>query len=201
VTAHAAWGAGMADDCGDITQLLHDLKGGDSAAEHLLLPIVYAELHRLAGALMRRERTGHTLQATALIHEAYLQLIDQRDKDWQNRVHFFAVAAQVMRRVLVDHARTRRAAKRGGAYRKVSLDEALTLTNEQSDEIVAIDEALSRLACLDPRQGRVVELRFFGGLTEDETAHVLGIASRTVKRDWRVAKAWLHGELKTARRS
>ena len=191
----------MTDDRGgDITQLLHKLTGGDQDAERELFPVVYTELHRLAAALMRRERATHTLQATALIHEAYLQLIDQRDKDWANRVHFFAVAAQVMRRVLVDHARTHRAAKRGGAWRQVNLDEALTLTSEQSDEIVAVDEALSRLTQLDPRQGRVVELRFFGGLTEDETAHVLGIAARTVKRDWRVAKAWLHGELKTARR-
>jgi len=191
----------MADDRGEITELLHKLKRGDHDAERELLPVVYGELHRLAAALMRRERAAHTLQATALIHEAYLQLTDQRDKDWQNRVHFFAVAAQVMRRVLVDHARTRGAVKRGGAYRQVSLDEALMLTSDQSDEIVAIDEALSRLAQLDPRQGRVVELRFFGGLTEDETAHVLGVATRTVKRDWRVAKAWLHGELKTARQS
>ena len=180
---------------GEVTQLLLGLKAGDREAESKLLDVVYAELHRMAGRFMRRERQDHTLQATALIHEAYVHLIDQRGKDWQNRAQFFGVAAQVMRRVLVDHARTRRTEKRGGGLHKVSLDEALLLTLEQSDEVLALDEALLRLSQFDPRQSRVVELRFFGGLTEEETAEVLGIASRTVKRDWSMAKAWLYGEL------
>jgi RNA polymerase sigma-70 factor (ECF subfamily) len=180
---------------GDVTQLLLGLKAGDQDAENKLLEVVYAELHRMAGRLMRQERPDHTLQATALIHEAYLQLIDQRSKNWQNRAHFFGVSAQVMRRILVDHARTRRAEKRGGGRLTVSLDDALPLTIEQSDEVLALDEALLRLSQFDPRQSRVVELRFFGGLTEEEIAEVLNVASRTVKRDWVMAKAWLYGEL------
>lgn len=187
----------MTPQAGDITQLLVAFKAGDLDAQRKLLDVVYAELHRMAGRYMRRERPDHTLQATALIHEAYVRLIDQRDKDWQNRAHFFGVAAQMMRRILVDHARTRRTDKRGGGQHKVSLDEAMLLTNRQSDELIALDEALSRLAQFDPRQSRVVELRFFGGLTEEETAEVLGVASRTVKRDWSMAKAWLYAELNT----
>jgi RNA polymerase sigma factor (TIGR02999 family) len=186
----------MAQGTGDVTQLLLGLRAGDQGAEGRLLEVVYAELHRLAAALMRRERPDHTLQPTALIHEAYVHLIDQRGKDWQNRAHFFGVAALVMRRILVDHARTHLTAKRGGTQQKVSLDdEALPLTSAQSDEVLALNEALLRLARFDPRQSRVVELRFFGGLTEDETAEVLGVASRTVNRDWRMARAWLRGEL------
>jgi RNA polymerase sigma factor (TIGR02999 family) len=149
---------------------------------------------------MRHERHDHTLQATALIHEAYVYLIGQQETDWQNRAHFYGVAAQVMRRVLVDYARMHGAAKRGGGEHKVRLDEALLMTAEQSDELVALDEALSRLAQFDPRQSRVVELRFFGGMNEEETAEVLGVSSRTVRRDWGVAKAWLYGQLEQARR-
>ena len=186
----------MADARGEITQLLVDLKAGDRDAEGKLLDVVYGELHRMAGRMMRQERKDHTLQATALINEAYVHLIDQRAKNWQNRAHFFAVAAQVMRRILINHARTRGTAKRWGGQHKVDLDDALPLTVEQSEELVALDEALSRLAQFDPRQGRIVELRFFAGLTEEECAEVLGISGRTVKREWRVAKAWLYGELK-----
>jgi RNA polymerase sigma factor (TIGR02999 family) len=185
----------MEKEPGDVTQLLLGLKSGDPAAESQLLEVVYGELRGIAGRMMRRERQDHTLQATALIHEAYVHLVDQRGKDWQNRAHFFGVSAQVMRRILVDHARTRRTKKRGGGQPKVSLDEALPLSIEQSDEVLALDEALSRLAQFDPRQSRVVELRFFGGLTDEEAAEVLGVSSRTVKRDWVVAKAWLYGEL------
>jgi RNA polymerase sigma-70 factor (ECF subfamily) len=180
---------------GEVTQLLQGLRAGDREAEGKLLDVVYGELHRIAARHMRRERIDHTLQATALIHEAYVRLIDQPTKDWQNRSHFYGVAAQVMRRILVDYARTHRSAKRGGEQHKVSLDDALLLTMEQSDELVALDEALSRLAQFDLRQSRIVELRYFGGLSEAEIAQTLGVSSRTVKRDWRVAKAWLYGEL------
>jgi RNA polymerase sigma factor (TIGR02999 family) len=186
----------MDDASGEVTRLLQALKSGDRDAESKLLGIVYGELHRMAARHMRRERADHTLQATALIHEAYVRLIDQRGKDWQNRAHFFGIAAQVMRRILVDYARMHRTVKRGGGQGKVALDDALPLmTIEQSDELVALDEALSRLAQFDPRQSRVVELRYFGGLNEEETAAALGVSSRTVKRDWSIAKAWLYGEL------
>jgi RNA polymerase sigma factor (TIGR02999 family) len=186
----------MEDASEGVTQLLQALRAGDRDAEGKLLEVVYGELHRLAARHMRRERADHTLQATALIHEAYVRLIDQRAKDWQNRAHFYGVAAQVMRRILVDYARTHRTAKRGGGQYKVSLDDAPPLmTGEQSDELVALDEALSRLAQFDARQSRVVELRYFGGLNEEETAGAIGVSSRTVKRDWALAKAWLYGEL------
>ena len=181
---------------GDVTQLLMELRAGEAGAEGRLVEAVYWELRRMAVAYMRRERHDHTLQPTALVHEAYMRLIDQRGKDWQNRAHFFGVAAHVMRRILVDHARSRRTTKRGGAARKVELDEAAGLSIERSEELLAIDEALSRLARVDERQARIVELRFFGGLSEEETADVLGISSRTVKRDWNVAKAWLFAEIK-----
>ena len=180
----------------DVTRMLVALRGGDAEVEHELYQAVYGELHRMAARYMRRERPDHTLQATALIHEAYVDLIDQRHKDWQNRAHFYGVAANVMRRILIDHARTHRTAKRGGRAQKLSLDDALPLTSQQSDELLALDEALARLAQFDPRQSRVVELRFFGGLSEEEAAQVLGVSSRTVKRDWRLAKTWLYGELK-----
>jgi RNA polymerase sigma-70 factor (ECF subfamily) len=179
----------------DITQLLVAVRGGDSQAQSQLYQAVYAELHQIAARYMRRERSDHTLQATALIHEAYVDLIDQHTKDWQNRAHFYGVAASVMRRILVDHARTHRTAKRGGREQKLSLDDAMPITPEQSDEVLALDEALGRLAQFDPRQSKVVELRFFGGLNEEEVAQALGVSSRTVKRDWRLAKAWLYGEL------
>src|SRR4051812_2617923 len=184
---------------GEVTQLLADLRNGDRSAEGRLLEVVYAELHRMAVRYMRRERPDHTLQATALIHEAYVALMRQPEKNWQNHAHFYGVAAQIMRRVLVDYARTHRAAKRGGGQQKVCLDDALLMTDNQSDELLALDEALSRLAQFDARQSRIVELRFFGGLNEEETAEVLGVSSRTVQREWAVAKAWLYGELNEER--
>ncbi len=185
-------------DSQKITQLLHNVRAGNKEAESLLIEAVYPQLRRIAGRCIRGERPGHTLQATALVHEAYLQLVGQTDKEWQNRVHFFAVASQLMRRILVDYARQKRAGKRDGARRRVELTEALALSEDRLDEILAIDEALNRLEQWDARQCRVVEMRFFSGLTEEEAAEVLGIASRTVKRDWNLAKAWLHGELNGA---
>jgi RNA polymerase sigma factor (TIGR02999 family) len=149
----------------------------------------------MAVRYMRRERPDHTLQATALIHEAYVGLIRQPETNWQNHAHFYGVAAQIMRRVLVDYARTHRAVKRGGGQQKVCLDDALLMTGNQSDDLLALDQALSRLAQFDARQSRIVELRFFGGLNEEETAEVLGVSTRTVRRDWGVAKAWLYGQL------
>jgi RNA polymerase sigma factor (TIGR02999 family) len=180
---------------GDITLLLTELQAGNRAAESKLVPLVYDELRRLARRYMRGERAEHTLQPTALVHEAYLRLIGQRDVEWQNRAHFFGVAAQLMRRILVDHARARKAEKRGGSAPKVSLDETLVFTEAKGADLLALDEALTRLTERDPRQGRIVELRFFGGLTEDEAAEVLGVSTRTVKRDWNVARAWLYKEL------
>ncbi len=145
---------------------------------------------------MRRERVDHTLQTTALVHEAYLKLVEQTPASWQNRAHFFAIAAQVMRHILIDHARGHAREKRGGGQPVIQFDEGLVFSPEQSSELLEVDAALQRLTELDPRQGKIVELRFFGGLTVDETAAVLGISPKTVKRDWSVAKAWLHGELK-----
>jgi RNA polymerase sigma-70 factor, ECF subfamily len=182
----------------DVTALLSELTKGNPEAGTKLIPLVYDELRRLANGYMRRERTGHTLQATALVHEAYLKLLDQRSVDWQNRAHFFGIAAQVMRRVLIDHARGHVREKRGGGAEAVPLDEALVFSPERSEEFLELDSALEKLAALDPRQAKVVEMRFFGGLTVEETAEVLGISPKTVKRDWTVAKAWLHGELKTS---
>lgn len=160
-----------------------------------LMPAVYDELRRQAARYLRREKAGHTLQTTALIHEAYLRLVDQRNVQWQNRAHFFGIAAQMMRRILVDHARTKKRAKRGGSDVKVSLADATIPVNERDLDVVALDEALTRLAEIDEQQSRVVELRFFSGLTVEETAEVMGISPATVKRDWSVAKAWLHREL------
>lgn len=179
----------------EVTQLLKDGSSGDQAALDKLFPLVYDELRRLASGYMRRERANHTLQTTALVHEAYLRLIGQRDISWKSRIHFFAVAARVMRRVLIDHARTRQYAKRGGGAIRLSLDEVAILSDERADELVALDEALNELAKLDPRQSRIVELRFFGGLTLAETAEVLKISPDTVNRDWNLAKAWLYRQV------
>ena len=184
-----------------ITQLLDDWSGGDRAALDRLLPIVYGELRRLAGRALRRERDGHTLQPTALVHELYVRLVDQRRASWENRAQFFAVAAQLMRRILVDHARARVAAKRGGPSPRLSLDEAgdaVDAAIAPAFEVLAVDRALTRLATLDPEQARVVELRFFSGLSVEETAHVLGRSPRTIKREWRLAKAWLYQQLRPA---
>jgi RNA polymerase sigma-70 factor, ECF subfamily len=180
----------------DVTVLLSALQKGDPNAASKLIPLVYDELRRLAAHYMRQERPDHTLQATALVHEAYLKLIRQRSVDWQGRAHFFGISAQLMRRILVDHARGHLREKRGGAQQALPLDEALSFSPEQSRDLVHLDEALERLKELDARQSQIVELRFFGGLSNEETAAFLGISSKTVKRDWSLAKAWLHGELK-----
>lgn len=160
-----------------------------------LMPAVYDELRRQAARYLRREHAGHTLQTTALIHEAYMRLVDQRNVQWQNRAQFFGIAAQMMRRILVDHARTKKRAKRGGSDVKVSLADATIPVEERDLDVIALDEALTRLAEIDEQQSRVVELRFFSGLTVEETAEVMGISPATVKRDWSMAKAWLHREL------
>jgi len=186
------------DNTGEITRLLAELKEGNREAESRLLEAVYPELRRIAARYLRAERPGHTLQATALVNEAYLQIVGQQDKGFQNRSHFFAVAAQLMRRILVDYARQRNAQKRDGGRQRVELTEVFGIADERLDEVIQIDAALTRLAEWDPRQCRVVELRFFGGLTEEEAAEVLGISARTVKRDWNMARAWLHGELNGA---
>ena len=177
----------------DVTRLLLHLSNGRPAAADELLPLVYAELRNMAARLLRSERPDHTLQPTALVHEAYLRLVDQRVDTWQNKAHFLGIAAQAMRRILIDHARRRRATKRGGA--RVTLDDDMAAVTGPSLDLLALDTALQELAALDPRQGQVVELRFFGGLTLEETAEVLGIAPATVKRDWTVARAWLHRAL------
>ena len=175
-----------------VTQLLVDWSNGDQAALDKLLPLVNDELRPLARRYMRRERPGHTLQTSALVNEAYLRLIDQRQVQWQNRAHFFGIAAQLMRRILIDHARGHHYAKRGGGALKVSLDEAAAVTEARAAELLAIDEALERLTAMDARKGRIVELRFYGGLTEEETAEVIGVSLPTAQREWRAAKAWLH---------
>ena len=180
----------------DVTDLLIDWGQGDQEALKTLMPLVYDELHRLASRYLRHERPGHTLQTTALVHEAYLKLVDERNANWQNRVHFFAAAAQVMRHILVDYARSRRASKRGGDYCRLSLDEARISSEEKDADLLALNDALNNLAAIDPQQSRVVELRVFGGLTVEETAEALGISPRTVKREWSMAKAWLHKQIR-----
>jgi len=179
----------------DVTQLLHEWSSGNKAALDSLTPVVYDELRRLAGVYLRRERMDHTLQATALVHEAYMKLVDQRQVRWQNRAHFFGIAAQTIRRILVDHARGVRAAKRGSGAVALSIDEALGVSEKRDLELESLDDALETLAKVDPQQARVVELRFFTGLSIEETAEVLGISESTVKRDWVSAKAWLFREL------
>lgn len=179
----------------DVTQILEELEAGDKSAPERLLPIVYDQLRRLARGYMKNERSDHTLQATALVHEAYIQLVDWKNVSWQNRAHFFAVAAQIMRKILVDHARTRKAQKRGPAH-KLELDEAISFRVEREVDLIALDDALSALVELDPTQAKIVELRFFGGLSIEETAHALNISASTVKREWTVAKAWLFREIK-----
>lgn len=182
-----------------ITQMLLDWSEGNSDALERMMPIVYNELHRLAHRYMNRERAGHTLQTSALVNEAYMRLVDQRSVKWHNRAHFFAVAARMMRRILVDHARGRRYAKRGAGAVHVSIDHAELASNEPAAEVVALDEALARLETIDHQQGRVVELRFFGGLTINETAEALGISVDMVKREWSTAKAWLYREMAAGR--
>lgn len=178
-----------------ITRLLAEWRGGDGTAFEKLIPLVELELHRLARHYMRQERPGHTLQTTALLDDAYLRLAETAQPQWQNRAHFFAVAAQVMRRIMVDHARQRRAAKRGGSAIKVQLDEGAAVTPSRADELLALDEALEKLAAFDKRKAEVVEMRYFGGLTMEEIADVLKIHVNTVTRDWRAARAWLSAAL------
>ena len=179
----------------NITELLASYGRGDKESLDQLMPIVYDELRRQAARYLRREQAGHTLQTTALIHEAYVRLVDQRNMQWQNRAHFFGIAAQMMRRILVDHARSKKRAKRGGSEIRVSLGDVEVAAKDQELDVVALDEALERLARIDEQQSRVVELRFFSGLSVEETAEVMGISKSTVKRDWSMAKAWLHREL------
>jgi RNA polymerase sigma factor (TIGR02999 family) len=179
----------------DITQLLHRWQQGDAEATEKLLPLVYGELRRIARRHLRGERDGHTLEATALVHEVYLRLAGGGELHWNDRVHFYAVAAQMMRRVLVDHARGRGAAKRGGSVVRVSLDEARDARDGTGPDVVALDDALRSLEVLDPRKSRIVELRFFGGLTLDETAAVLGVSVPTVVKETRLARAWLHSQI------
>ena len=175
----------------EVTQLLLAWRAGDAGALDRLIPLIHAELYRIAGGFMRRERVDHTLQTSALVNEAYLQLIDAQQVEWQNRAHFFALSASLMRRVLVDFARERQARKRGGSLEQVSLDEAMAMELGSREDIVAVDEALTALAVVDERKSKVVELRFFGGLTEAEIAEALQVSPETVRRDWRLAKAWL----------
>lgn len=179
----------------EVTQLLLDWSKGNQTALDKLMPLIYRELRRLAHQYLRRERVGHTLQTTDLVHEAYLRLVDQRRVRWQNRAHFFGVAAQLMRRILVDHARRHKRVKRGGGVQTVALDETAVVSHESNIDLPALDEALERLAAIDQRKARIVELRFFGGLEVEETAAFLKISGITVMREWKLAKAWLHREL------
>jgi RNA polymerase sigma factor (TIGR02999 family) len=181
--------------CKDVTTLLLDWGKGDAGALDQLAPLVYDELRRIAAYHLRRERPDHTLQSTALVHEVYLKLIDQRRVQWHDRDHFFAVASQIIRRILVSHARAHKAAKRGAGAPRLLFDEVIGLPGGDSADLVALDDALQSLSRVDPRQGRIVELRFFGGLSVEATAKILEISPATVKRDWNVAKAWLYREL------
>jgi len=180
----------------EVTQLLQAWRGGDQSALDRLIPLIHAELHRLAHHYMLRERLGHTLQTTALVNEAYLRLVDASQVAWQNRAHFLAISANLMRRILVDFARSRGYQKRGGNVVKVEFDEARVPSVRPGAEVIALDNALKALATFDERGAKVVELRFFGGLSEEETGEVLGVSARTVKRDWAAAKAWLQREMK-----
>lgn len=185
----------------ELTQLLQSWSHGNRQAMADLLPLVYDELRRLASSYMRFEAPGHTLQATALVHEAYMKLIQQRAVNWQSRAHFFGIAAQMIRRILVDHIRATRAQKRGSGFAALSLDEAIGVPEKRNWEILALDDALKTLAKVDPQQARIVELRFFAGLSIDETASVVGVSPATVKRDWVTAKAWLFRELSRSKGS
>jgi RNA polymerase sigma factor (TIGR02999 family) len=179
-----------------ITQLLAKWSSGDESALEALMPLVYQELRKLAGRYLRRERAGHTLQPTALVNEAYLRLVDQKSPRWQNRAQFYGIAAQLMRRILVDHARVKHAEKRGGAdQQRLSITSAELLATKPDLDVLALNEALEELTAMDPQQGRIVELKFFGGLSIEETAEVLGISHSTVERDWKMARAWLRRKL------
>lgn len=182
-----------------ITDLLARVRGGHEEALAELLPVVYQELRRVAASFLRRERPGQTLQPTGLVHEAYLRLLREQHVSWENRAHFCAIAANSMRQILVERARARNAAKRGGQWQRITLDDAVAKTDTAGVDVEALDQALARLAALDPAQARLVELRYFGGLTIEETAGVLGVSPATVKRSWTVAKAWLRKELDAVR--
>jgi len=182
----------------EITAQLIAWSNGDQAALEKLMPAVYQELRRMADHYLRGEQPGHSLQPTALVHEAYLRLIDQTKVEWHNRAHFFGVAAQMMRRILIDHAKAKHRVKRGGVAPKISLDETVGLSHERAAELVALDDALQLLSEVDARKSRIVELRYFGGLTVEETAQVLGVSDKTVMRDWKLAKAWLYDEINRA---
>ena len=179
----------------EITQLLAEWSNGNQTALDKLYPLVYDELHKMANRYMKRERKDHTLQTTALINEAYVRMVDQKNVHWENRAHFFAISAQIMRRILIDHARRHHYAKRGGGALKVSLDETAIVAGDPASDMLLLDEALNRLAEMDPRRGQVVELRYFGGLNNEEIAGVLKISENTVTRDWNMARAWLYQEL------
>jgi len=186
----------LAEEKPDITHFLQELSEGNEEVFDQLMPLVYEELRRQAARFLRRERDGHTLQTTALIHEAYLKLVNQKEVRWQNRAHFFAIAAQAMRRILVDYAKTRNREKRGGDDVNLQIDDVVEPSAKaRSIDLEALDEALNRLAKFDERQARVVELRYFSGLTEQETAEVLKVSPATVRLDWKMAKAWLHNQL------
>jgi len=189
-----------ADTPDDLTALLHAWRKGDEAARDRLMGLVYDELRRLAAGYLRRERTGHTLQPTALVHEAYLQLIDQSQVSWESRAHFFGAAARLMRRILVDYARAHNAEKRGGGEERLELNEAIGVPAQKDVNLLALDDALSELARIDPQQSQIVELRYFGGLSIDETATVLSISPATVKREWSMAKVWLYRQISRAAR-
>ena len=180
---------------GQITLLLKQWQGGDEDALESLMPLVYSELKRLAGSYLRRERPDHTLQSAALVNEAYLRLVDQTQISWQNKAHFFGIAAQMMRRILVDHARSHKAVKRGAGLPALALDEAVVRAQNQSIDLLGLHQALGKLEKIDPQQSKIVELRFFGGLSIEDTANVLGVSPATVKRDWAAARAWLYREV------
>ena len=179
----------------EVTRLLIDWSNGNQSALDRLIPLVNEELHRLAHHYMRRENASHTLQTTALVNEAYLRLVSQKRVHWKNRAHFFALSAQLMRRILVDHARQRRYAKRGGGAHQISFEEAMIVSPERGPDLIALDEALDRLAAIDERKGKIVELRFFGGLSVEETAEALRLSAVTIMREWNMAKAWLYNSL------
>ena len=185
----------MTQNSHEVTQLLIAWSNGDKAALNKLMPLIYHELRQLARHYMNRERPGHTLQTTALVNEAYVRLVNRKGVHWQNRAHFFAIAAQLMRTILVDHARSHAYAKRGGGAHKIALDDAMVVSQKRAAEVVALDDALKRLNEIDPQQSKIVEMKFFGGLTIEETAEVLGLSPATIKREWSSAKAWLYHEL------
>src|SRR4051812_27749964 len=186
----------MSSDPSQITQMLIELTDGNTEVVDRIYPFIYDELRKLAGSYLRRERSDHTLQPTALVHEAYMKLIDQKQVKWQNRAHFFGIAAQVMRRILMDHARKHKAEKRGGYVDKLPLEEEILLVSQDSSsQLLALDDALKTLADLDPQKAKIVELRYFGGLSIEETAQVVGVSVPTINRQWKMAKAWLYGQL------